>query len=95
VGDGVGADEEEEVGDSFETRAIFTLADFFKVLEPNECYDIAQKMFLKWDEQYSEMGQCRKKLEKIVRIGAKTDKMNMEVAFSRWKTMRKMFGLVE
>jgi len=31
--------------DEFETRSIFTLADFFKSLGPNEYYDIAQKIF--------------------------------------------------
>jgi len=29
----------------FETRAIFTLADFLKSLSANEYYDIAQKLF--------------------------------------------------
>lgn len=29
----------------FETRAIFTLADFLKSLGPNEFYDIAQRVF--------------------------------------------------
>ena len=36
--------------DEFETRAIFTLADFLKSLGPNEYYDIAQKFFNKWDK---------------------------------------------
>ena len=30
---------------AFETRALFTLADFLKSLEPNEYYDIAQKAY--------------------------------------------------
>ena len=33
----------------FETRGIFTLADFLKSLGPNEYYDIAQKVFNQWD----------------------------------------------
>ena len=41
LGDGVEDSNSEEEENGFETRAIFTLADFFKVLEPNECYDIA------------------------------------------------------
>lgn len=37
--------------DPFETRAIFTMADFLKSLGPNEYYDIAQKIFNKWDKK--------------------------------------------
>lgn len=31
--------------DAFETRILFTLADFLKSLGPNEYYDIAQKVY--------------------------------------------------
>jgi hypothetical protein len=37
-------DESDKI-DPFETRAIFTLADFLKGLGPNEYYDIASKIF--------------------------------------------------
>ena len=32
----------------FETKAIFTLADFLKQLQANEYYDIAQKFYSDW-----------------------------------------------
>jgi len=35
----------------FETRAIFTLADFLKSLGPNEFYDIAQKVYNRWEKE--------------------------------------------
>jgi hypothetical protein len=35
---------------AFETKAIFSLADFLKQLEANEYYDIAQKFYTDWLE---------------------------------------------
>ena len=43
------SDDSEKI-DPFETRAIFTLADFFKSLGPNEYYDIAQKTYINWEQ---------------------------------------------
>ena len=34
----------------FETKAIFTLADFLKSLTANEYYDIASKLYNDWNE---------------------------------------------
>lgn len=34
----------------FETKAIFTLADFLKSLSANEYYDIAQKIYNHWQD---------------------------------------------
>lgn len=56
----------------FETRAIFTLADFLKALSANEYYDIAQKLFNKWTEK--ETKKNFDKLEKVVKIKEKNDK---------------------
>jgi len=53
VEDGVDGDLAESEEDSFETKAIFTLADFLKELKPNEYYDIAQKLFLSWGSAHS------------------------------------------
>jgi len=35
----------------FETKAIFSLADFLKGLSANEYYDIAQKLYSDWAEE--------------------------------------------
>ncbi len=35
----------------FETKAIFTLADFLKQLHANEYYDIAQRFYSDWLEE--------------------------------------------
>ena len=42
---------EDAMQDPFETRAIFTLADFFKSLGPNEFYDISSKIYSGWEEE--------------------------------------------
>lgn len=44
-----GADDSVKI-DPFETKAIFTLADFLKALGPNEFYDVAQKLYLNWEK---------------------------------------------
>ena len=36
--------------DTFETRAVFTLADYLKSLGPEEYFDIAQKVFNFWEQ---------------------------------------------
>jgi len=49
--------------DPFETRAIFSLADFLKSLSPNEYYDIAQKIFVQFEE--SRMPKVEKAAELV------------------------------
>lgn len=52
----------------FETKAIFTLADFLKQLQANEYYDIAQKFYSDWlDERLG----TTQKLTKMHNIFAK------------------------
>ena len=53
---GPGATEPGFSADPFETRALFTLADFLKSLGPNEYYDIAQKVFNSWEDAHSGAG---------------------------------------
>ena len=68
--------------DPFETRAIFTLADFFKSLGPNEYYDIAQKVFSQWEkgtpekpsDGNSDDDKLYSKLDKLAKIMNKYNK---------------------
>ena len=46
-------DSEDEDSQNFETRAIFSLADFFKSLSTNEYYDIANRLFTQWNAKES------------------------------------------
>ena len=66
--------QEEFTQNPFETRAIFTLADFLKSLGPNEYYDIAQKLYNEWDSSTSSTGPLNDvaiKLRRFVRIADK------------------------
>ena len=67
----------------FETRAIFTMADFLKSLTPNEYYDIAQNMYNEWQEK--ERRKNVKQLEKLVRIREKHIMAEKMQGFQRWK----------
>ena len=64
----------------FETKAIFTLADFLKQLQANEYYDIASKFYSEWqDEQFG----FRPKLQRLVEI------------LKKWETHQKMEALYQ
>lgn len=66
----------------FETKAIFTLADFLKQLEANEYYDIAQKFYTEWLEE--RLG-TKKKLTKVIDIYSKFTNTKITRAFYEWK----------
>ncbi len=67
----------------FETKAIFTLADFLKQLQANEYYDIAQKFYSEWlDEQLG----FRTKMERFVDIMGKAVRNRRIDAFYQLKS---------
>ena len=65
----VSMDESDKIN-PFETRAIFTLADFLKGLGPNEYYDIASKIFGQWEESLKKKEEqpVAAKIKKLVSI---------------------------
>ncbi len=50
----------------FETRAIFSLADYLKSLSPNEYYDIASRIYSEWSEK--ENRSITKRLDKVWKL---------------------------
>jgi len=50
----------------FETKAIFSLADYLKGLTPNEYYDIAARVYSEWQE--IENNEISKKLDKLWKL---------------------------
>jgi hypothetical protein len=77
----------EERIDPFETKAIFTLADFVKSLGPNEYYDIAQKTFLRWEQkdESKRTKKIRSKIKLLVRIKTIQNQHARHVAFIKLK----------
>eukprot|EP00347_Sterkiella_histriomuscorum_P011834 403370925 len=67
----------------FETRAIFTLADFLKSLTANEYYDISQKFYNQWAQQESKAHIDS--LIKAVKIKEKVLQKDLQTAFYQWK----------
>ena len=70
---------------SFDTRAIFTIADFLKGLSPNEYYDIAQKLFTSWENECQKTESMEAKLTKLARIGEKRRTSRLFQGFSAIK----------
>ena len=70
---------------SFETRAIFTIADFLKGLSPNEYYDIAQKLFTNWEHKCKKKVSMEARLSKLAKIAEKTHTSKLFQGFSAIK----------
>ena len=77
----------------FETKAIFTLADFLKSLTPNEYYDVAQKLYNEWSED--EVKGTHKKLKRIVEIREKFEWKRMNRSFQEWKRQKECIDIIE
>ena len=97
-GQGVPEDQEaDEAGpDPFETRAIFTLADFFKSLGPNEYYDISQKIYNSWEEEQKTTVKrdVNTKLKNLARIMERQALLRKQKALCHWKQMQTLMGLL-
>eukprot|EP00357_Protocruzia_adherens_P011218 CAMPEP_0114979586 /NCGR_PEP_ID=MMETSP0216-20121206/4451_1 /TAXON_ID=223996 /ORGANISM="Protocruzia adherens, Strain Boccale" /LENGTH=820 /DNA_ID=CAMNT_0002340923 /DNA_START=1 /DNA_END=2466 /DNA_ORIENTATION=+ len=75
---------------SDEVRVVYSLADIFHNLTPNECYDLAHRLFSKWEMSYesggSEDGMLAKKVIQILVARLDKNHQNQKVnAFGRWK----------
>ena len=78
---------------AFETKAIFTMADFLKQLSPNEYYDIAQKLYNEWMDE--EVKQTKTKMRKVIEIKERLEMASKVRAFYQWKYYKDCFSLIE
>ncbi|CDW85157.1 UNKNOWN [Stylonychia lemnae] len=85
--------DEEDSQIMFETRAIFTLADFLKSLTANEYYDIAQKIYNQW--QIQEGKKHFDSLTKVVKLREKILLNERQNAFMKWKQVNEFSNLLE
>lgn len=70
----------------FETKAIFSLADYLKSLTANEYYDIAARVYSEWQDQ--ENNEITKKLEKLWKLADFGSEQLCRDSFAKWKEMR-------
>ena len=67
---------------SFETKAIFALADLLPQLQPSDYYDIAQKLYMDWLEEKLGAGPKLRRLMAVMRRKAES---RITHAFHIWR----------
>lgn len=77
----------------FETKAIFSLADFLKSLSANEYYDIAQKLYNDFAD--NEKKDPYWKLEKVAKIIIKKGSVQLRSTFLKWKQLNIFADLID